>query len=165
MFTHTLSSLAQLEDYEWINSDHVPWKRLEKDLTECKVALMTTAGIYITEGQKPFTHIVGKENISYRAIPKMVNQSDIRVSHDGMELDDTVGRDMNVIFPIHRLHELEEEKIIAAVADEHYSTGGDIRNPRLFVTDTLPKIRAKLQESLVDTVILAPTTPLAHQLS
>ncbi len=65
--------------------------------------------------------------------------------------------DINVVYPLDRLHELVERGVIGKVASHHYSCAGNqddmVSTVRL---DTGPKAAKQLLEDGVDIVVLTP---------
>jgi len=150
-------------DYNWsVNSD-VPWKHLSKGINESKVALITTAGIYINKQQKHFNLADENGDISFREIKKTLDQSEVRIAHKDYDLKNSVQLDYNCILPIDRLMDLENESRIGATSEMHFSIMGEIRDPKPFIDETAPKIIKLLQKYLVDIVILSPVGALGHQ--
>jgi D-proline reductase (dithiol) PrdB len=85
------------------------------------VAIISTAGIH-SRGDRPFSRELGD---FYRVIPADIEANDLVMSHLSVNFDRTgFQQDWNVIFPIERLRELAEEKIIDSIADFHYSFMG-----------------------------------------
>lgn len=152
-----------LRDYSWIVNSDAPWKHLAKNLSETKVALITTAGLYNWKQTKHYN--LGEDNgdSSYREIKKEVTQQDIRVSHKDIELKNGAGLDYNCIFPLDRLLEMEKEKRISSVSEVHCSVMGEIKDPKSFIDDTVPRIIKTLQKFLVDVVVISAVGPLSHQ--
>lgn len=152
-----------LRDYSWIVNNDAPWKHLSKSLSEAKVALITTAGLYNWKQTKHYN--LGDDNgdPSYREIKKETTQEDIRVSHKDIELKNGPGLDYNCIFPLDRLLEMEKEKRISSASEVHFSVMGEIKDPKGFIDDTVPRMIKSLQKFLVDAVIISAVGPLSHQ--
>lgn len=154
-----------LRDFPWVVNSDVPWKHLGKDVSECKVALLTTAGLYQHKLQKHFNLADETGDSSFREIKKGVLQDELRVSHRFIDLRESAGVDFNCIFPMDRLTEMEKEKRISAVSEVHFSLMGEIRDPKSVIEDSVSKIIKQLQKFLVDVVILSPVGPLGHQVA
>lgn len=94
--------------------------------------------------------------MDYRVIPGDVKAGDLVMSHLSVNYDRSgFQADWNVAFPLDRLEELVQDKIIGAVAAFHYSFMGAI-SP---VTRYEPKARelaGLLKEDQVDAVLLTP---------
>jgi D-proline reductase (dithiol) PrdB len=152
-----------LRDYSWIVDNDAPWKHLSKSLSESKVALITTAGLYNWKLTKHYNLADDNGDISFREFKKDVTQADVRVSHKDIELKNGPGLDYNTVFPLDRLLELEKEKRISSVSEVHFSVMGEIKDPKLLIDNSVPKIIKLLQKFLVDVVIISAVGPLSHQ--
>ena len=97
----TYSSLGYGE-YRWAhNEDAPPWAPLTKPLSESRVGLIASGGVYV-EGQVAFTH---KDDVTHREIPMDVQVADLRVTHFAFD-QTNARRDPNCIFPIDPLRAL-----------------------------------------------------------
>ena len=152
-----------LRDYTWIVNNDAPWKHLSKSLSEAKVALITTAGLYNWKLTKHYNLADDNGDSSFREIKKEITQDDIRISHKDIELKGGAGLDYNCIFPLDRLLELEKEKRISSVSEVHFSVMGEIKDPKNLTDNSIPKIIKLLQKFLVDAVIISAVGPLSHQ--
>ncbi len=152
-----------LRDYSWIVNKDAPWKHLSKTLNESKVALITTAGLYNFKVTKHYNLADENGDSSFREIKKETTSAEIRVSHKDIELKSGAGLDPNCIFPLDRLLELEKEKKISSASEVHFSVMGEIKDPKSFLDNTVPKVIKQLQKFLVDAVIISAVGPLSHQ--
>ncbi|MBX6377450.1 MAG: hypothetical protein IRY95_02785 [Clostridia bacterium] len=130
-------------------------------LSEARVSLLTTAGLYLRDSQPPFDLERERRepfwgDPTYRVIPRTARTADIGVAHLHINPDDIL-RDMNVALPIEVFAELERDGVIGSLADRHYSfmgyQGGDI-GPWRDVYG--PELARLLREDGVDLLILAP---------
>ena len=136
--------------------DSTPWVPLSKDLSQSKVALITTAGLHV-RGDKPFISDFKGGDPSFRVIPSNTSPADILQSHVSNGFDHTgFYKDMNIAFPIDRLRELVDRGVIGSVSDNYYSFMGAIRNPRRVVDDTGPQVAQLLKDEGVDVAFLVP---------
>ena len=136
--------------------ESTPWVPMKKDLSQCKLALVTSAGLHLRE-DKPFVTDLEGGDPSYRVIPSSTKPSDILQSHVSIGFDHTgIYRDMNVAFPIDRVRELAQQGTIGSVAQNHYSFMGALRDPRRVVQQTGPEVAERLKEDGVDLVLLTP---------
>ena len=98
-----------------LESDSSPWTPWRKELAESKLALVSTAGLHL-RGDKPFQG----GDPSFRAIPSSANASDVIQSHVSIGFDHTgFYRDINLAFPIDRLRELEEQRVIGSLSRDY----------------------------------------------
>ena len=143
----------QYQTMKMPDAGEVPWATLSKPLSECKVALVTTGGVYM-EGQKPYTE---RGEATYRQIPGDARTEDFRIWHPGYDYGPAT-QDINCIFPIDRFRELEREGIIGSLADTHYSFMGLIPEPtEELIPETAPEAARLLKKDGVDAVFLAST--------
>ena len=147
--------------FPFYSPSRVPWASLEKPLNEARVALITTAGLYLT-GQEPFDMGNLRGDLSYRTFPSTVAQEDIRLSP--VQFDSSqIEKDFNVVFPLTRLKELEREGVIGEVAPHHFSFLGYITNRAALVSRSLKKLVKKLKADAVDAVLLIPACVVCNQ--
>jgi Glycine/sarcosine/betaine reductase selenoprotein B (GRDB) len=91
---------------------------LRKPLSECKVVLLTTGGVHM-RGDKAFNL---NSDSTFRVIPRNAQPDDLAISHQAYDRTDAL-KDINLVFPIERLRELEAKHVIGRLADEHYGFG------------------------------------------
>ena len=127
-----------------------PWAE-GPPLNRRRVAMITTAGLHM-RSDRPFQ--MGQPDL-YRVIPGYADNSDLVMSHGAASFDRTgYQRDLNVVFPIDRLRELEEEGMIGSLADFHYSFGTPLT---LVQSETAAKeLGNLLKKDTVDAVLLFP---------
>ena len=136
--------------------DHTPWVPLSKDLSQSKVALISTAGLHV-RSDKPFVSDFKGGDPSFRVIPSNTSPADILQSHVSIGFDHTgFYRDMNIAFPIDRLRELVERGVIGSVSENYYSFMGALRDPRRVVDDTGPQVAQFLKDDGVEVAFLVP---------
>ena len=131
--------------------DRRPWVRCGP-LERLRIAIVTTAGLHRRE-DRPFADGAGAAD--YRVIPGNVAANELVVSHLSVNFDRTgFQQDMNVVFPLDRLHELSRERIVGGVGDYHYSFMGAAPHEQLE-----PKARTLaglLKKDHIDAVLLTP---------
>ena len=66
--------------YRYRRYDTTPHTPLQRPLTECRVALATTAGLY-TASQEPFDDHFRGGDYSYREIPNTVDVQGLTIAH------------------------------------------------------------------------------------
>lgn len=136
-----------------------PWTPLEKPLSACTVALISSGGVSLTTDQ-PFDQEGERQNPwwgdpSYRRIPHDTTEKDIIISH--LHINPQYAyKDLNCMFPLQRLQELELLGEIGQSAPTHYSIMGYILRPDTLIHETTPKLIADLHAEEVDAVVLVP---------
>ena len=143
--------------------DTAPWTPLAKPLSDCRVALISTGGVYV-DGDDP----LGSDSLSQEeaidqideffrrppvlsVIPRDVEPDRIRVRHPGYDIRGAL-KDYNVIFPIDRLSELEAEGVFGELAEDNYSFVGATSQMRLL--QTAPGWIERLKKNEIDAALL-----------
>ena len=143
-----------LKRYPSIIPDDIPWTTYTGKPSEQTFALVTSAGLYLKDRQPAFETASIHGDPSLRKIPKTVQQAEIGIAH--AHYDHSLAKqDINIIFPIHRLIELENEGIVGRVANIHYSCSY-VNNVVPLVTETIPKMISRIKADGVDVVLLVP---------
>jgi D-proline reductase (dithiol) PrdB len=146
----------------WIGREHprlIPWAPLKKPLSECVVAVFSTAGISCKQ-DRAFDMEGERQNPwwgdpSFRAIPNTATEQDVRINH--LHVDTSYAeRDLDCIFPLRRLLEFEHGGEVGRSAPSHYSIMGYILDPRVLLSETMPSIIRRLKDESVDAVVLIP---------
>jgi D-proline reductase (dithiol) PrdB len=142
--------------YEPWKSADIPWTPVTKALAASTVALVTTAGVHHRE-QEPFDMKDHDGDPSFRVIDFRKPLSSLMITHDYYDHTDA-DKDINVVFPIVRLKEFEQEGRIGRVADLHYSFMGHIvgRHIPTLITKTATEVAGRLKKEHVDIVLLTP---------
>lgn len=138
----------------------IPWTPVSKPLAECKVALLSTAGLSM-KGDEPFDMEYERQNPtkgdgSWRRLQGDVTTGGVEANH--LHIDTAyIDRDLNVALPVDRLRELADEGVIGAVAESHYSIMGFQGNdPRRLVNESAPAIAEAMRSEEVDLALLTP---------
>lgn len=119
-------------------------------LTKRRVALITTAGLH-RRGDAPF----GVGAADYRVVPSGIPANELVMSHISTNFDRSgFQQDWNVVFPLDRLWELAEEKVIGSVAGYHYSFMGATDPVRM--ESAARGLARILKNDGVDAVLLVP---------
>lgn len=139
-----------------MESDDVPWAEVSKPLKESNFAIVTTAGIH-HRAQQPFDMEDGNGDPSFRILDAETIEADYTITHDYYDHKDA-RQDLNVVFPIARLKEMNAAGCIGTVAAQHISFMGHIDGPhvRTLIHETAPKAADLLKKEKVDAVLLTP---------
>ncbi len=115
-----------------------------------RVALLSTAALSL---RSDAVFVLGATG--FRVIPGDVDAGDVVMTHTSVNFDRTgFQQDLNVCFPIERLHELAADGIIGSVANFHFSLSG-ARHPEELKDSADSMAKAMLADG-VDTVLLVP---------
>jgi D-proline reductase (dithiol) PrdB len=148
-FGHWMSKLVALPQLKRLATGRIPWTPLRKPLSESKVVLISTGGVHL-ESDPPF-NLNGDP--SFRVIPKETEPADIAISHQAYDRTDAL-RDINLVFPIERLRELEAEHVIGSLADEHYGFG--LMPSAKGLMSAIQEVAQRISDAVVDLALLVP---------
>jgi len=132
--------------------DKAPWAPFAKPLSEARIAVLSTGGIYV-EGQAPFDTT---GDWSFREIPLDSPAGSFRVAHTHYDITG-VAEDVDAVLAIHRLLELEAEGVIGEAVSPTYSFMGYIPDPSGLIEATAPEVGERLKEAKVDGAVIGTT--------
>ena len=129
---------------------------MHKKLSDCVVALITTAGLSLPE-QPPFDTSNKRGDSSFREFPGDVSPQKLEMNHRSWTFDQTgILKDRNLVLPVDRLYEMRERGEIGAIAPHHYSFMGSIVAPSKLIKEGAPEVARRLVHDGVDVVLLTP---------
>jgi D-proline reductase (dithiol) PrdB len=143
------------EDYRGF----IPWTPMSKPLSQSTLALVTSAGISL-KTDPPFDMEREKReptwgDRSFREIPRGTTEKDIEVNH--LHINTTyIKQDINVILPLARMAEFEQEKIIGRLSPTAYSFYGFQWQNSDFLKEAIEPISKKMKLEGVEAVLLTP---------
>ncbi len=138
--------------YNWVvNATPAPWAPLGKPLSQCRLGLAASGGIY-RAGQVAFHY---KDDTSVRDIPADVDSNELRATHFAYDLSDA-RTDPNVVFPIDTLRRLVREGFLGGLAARFHTFMGGIYSARRVTEQLAPDLLARFKEDAVDAVLLVP---------
>ena len=149
-------SFIPKEDFQGL----IPWTPLAKPLSRTSFALITSAGISL-KTQPPFDMDRERREATwgdptYRAIPRGTTERDIDVNHLHINTG-YILQDMNVIFPLALMAELEKEGMIGRLAPTSYSFYGFQFQGTGFLQTAIAPVAEKMKDEGVEAVLLTPT--------
>jgi len=140
------------KEYNWVvHRDTAPWTPLSKPLSQCRLGMVASGGIYVT-GQEAFHY---KDDTSIREIPADADTKDLRATHFAYDLTDA-RTDPNVVFPIDTLRRLVREGFLGGLASRFHSFMGGIYSSRRVAEELAPRLTGRFREDGVDAVLLVP---------
>ncbi|HXC78020.1 MAG TPA: hypothetical protein VNU19_13315 [Candidatus Acidoferrum sp.] len=137
------------------------WAPFEKRLQDSRIALLTSAGVYVKKSQSPFD--LDRERAhpewgdpSWRAIPAVVDGADVGVAHLHINDEDLLA-DLEIALPAGLLEQLAADRVIGSAAAEHISVMGyQERSLEGWRDQTAGEVAAHLRSRGVNGLILAP---------
>jgi len=135
-------------------TDLVPLAPLRVPLAQARLTFVSTAGVQ-PKGTLPFdvAHPVG--DYTFRAVPSDSRPEDLEI-HQLKYPTDGAHRDLNVIFPIERLQELRDERVVGGLTDSFFSFIGYNMDPGLLERTLAEDLAQAVQDQQADLALLAP---------
>lgn len=137
----------------------IPWTPFAKPLNSATLALVTSAGISL-KTDPPFDMEREKREAiwgdrSYRQLPRDTGENEIDVNHLHINTG-YIKQDINVMLPLNRMAELEEEGVVGRLADTAYSFYGFQFENTDFLTEAIEPMSKQMKDEQVDGVFLTP---------
>jgi D-proline reductase (dithiol) PrdB len=150
--------------YEWAHYASVPLHPLGKPLSQCRVALVTTAAPYQPDkgDQGP--------GAPYNAAAKFyqvysldtASDHDLRISHIAIDRLHTTAEDPGTYFPLPALREAAVRGRVGSLAPRFHGLPTN-RSQRTTIEVDCPDVLARCKEDGVDAALLVPNCPVCHQ--
>lgn len=120
-------------------------------LSEARVAIVTTAALRRSDDP-----VWGRGDESFRVLPDAARN--LTVGHVSPNWDRSgLATDLNVAYPVDRLHELAADGVIGSVAPNHISFHGVIEGTLATIRfDSGPAAARRLRDDGVDVALLTP---------
>jgi len=145
-----------LKAYPWRKIDPVPLAPRKRPLSECRLALVSTAA-FVLPGQAPFDESIRGGDFSFREIAGDADVRQLIESHRSESFDHAgIHQDSNLAFPIDRARELAERGRVGSLNRRHLSFMGSITAPGRLIKQTAPTAARLLVEDTVDVALLVP---------
>jgi D-proline reductase (dithiol) PrdB len=121
-------------------------------LSQMTIALVTTAGVRLRM-QPPFNHDGG--DASFRLIPDNAPAEELVPDHTHYDTSHAE-TDINCIFPLPILRQLQQEGFLGKVSPAHVGVMGYIRDTERLISQSIPALIRELVKAKVDGVLLSP---------
>ena len=141
--------------YKWTVNSSAPLHQLTKPLDQCTVSLLVSGGV--SQCSMPAFNPDARNDHRLDSINKNVDSTDFQI-HDSYYDHSDAESDINCIFPIDRLRELESSGEIGAVAARVWSGFmGRIYNRSKIFEESGPAFADALAADEVDLLIASPS--------
>lgn len=145
-----------MQAYPYRRVDWRPGARLEKPLSQARIAVVTTAAFYRPD-QERFDETLRGGDWSYRELTLDTDLPTLGIAHKSDAFDHSgIERDKNLALPLDRLRELASQNSISQPSHRHFSFMGSITAPGRLIENSAPEVAAKLRDDAVDAVLLTP---------
>lgn len=147
---------AFLKAYRWRRIDPVPWTEPTKPLSECRLALVSSAGLTLP-GDDGFDSSIRGGDSSFRVIPAETEARALEDHHRSSSYDHAgIQQDPNLAFPVDRVRELAASGRIGSAAPRHLSFMGSVTAPGRLMRNVAPEAADALVSDQVDVALLVP---------
>ena len=131
----------------------VPFTPFERELAKSNIAIVTAAGVHLRE-QEPFNIADEMGDLTFRIIQPDADSAELKVTHHHYDHADA-DADINVVFPLDLLRELEADKVIGGLARKHIGYMGYTMQLKAMYEGTASEIANEIDKgSRADAVIL-----------
>lgn len=151
------------KNFKFVDNRNIskPLTVLSKPLSESKVAIITSAGLYKTE-ETAFDTDALLGDTSYRRIHKSDDLSTLNIAHTHYD-HKFIKEDINTVYPIKHMEQLVDNKKLGSIADINYSFCGFVLDTEKLIVETAEGILEDLKENNVQVALLAPVWPVCNQ--
>jgi hypothetical protein len=136
-----------VQPYAWAHFQEVPFTPLGKDLSQCRIGLVTTAGREKVEANVPIER-------EFYAQPSAPPPAALFTSHLFWDKKATHTDDPDSYLPLNRLAEYAAQKRIASISPRFYGAPTDYSQGRT-VNSVAPQILEWCRQDGVDAVLLS----------
>ena len=146
-----------LQFYPWRDCSPKNSIDLNKKLSECRVAIVSSAGLIVENEQEPFDSKIEMGDASFRVIPSNINSDDLGEYHRSNTFDHSgIKSNPFSAMPIPHLLDLVQEGFIGSINKRHLSLMGSIISPSKLIKETIPEIIDIFKSDKVDIAIFIP---------
>ena len=131
----------------------VPFTPFDGELSRATVAIVTAGGVHL-RSQEPFNVADELGDLTFRVIPDDVDSSQLMVTHHHYDHADA-DADINVVFPVDVLRDLQREGFIRDIAKKHVGYMGYTMQLKAMYEGTAREIANEIDKvSRADAVVL-----------
>lgn len=131
----------------------VPFTPFDRDLSKSTIAIVTAGGVHLRD-QEPFNVADELGDLGYRIIPFDVDSTQLMVTHHHYDHSDA-DQNINVVFPIDVLRDLEADGVINGIARKHVGYMGYTMQLKAMYEGTAREIANEIDKgSRADAVVL-----------
>jgi glycine/sarcosine/betaine reductase selenoprotein B len=150
--------------YRWAHHVDAPFQPLKKPLSQCRVALVTTAAPFdpARGDQGPGAKYNGGAKFYQVYDGDASKTHDLRISHIAYDRVHTSAEDSGTWFPLPQLRWLAQQRRIGEIAPRFFGAPTN-RSHRVTLETDAPDILARCRADHVDAAVLVPNCPVCHQ--
>jgi hypothetical protein len=150
--------------YVWPHYADVPFHPLAKPLSQCRIALITTAAPYQPGNgdQGPGAPYNAKAKFYTVYSADTARDPDLRISHIAIDRKHTTAEDSASYFPLNELRRQAAAGRIGSIVPRFHGAPTN-RSQRVTLDVDVPEIVARCKADDADAAILVPNCPVCHQ--
>ena len=150
--------------YEWARYAEVPFSRLARPLSACRVALITTAAPYRAECGEQGPGAPYNADAKFHAVYSgdTARDHDLRIAHVAIDRQHTSGADIGSYFPLAALRRAAAAGRIGSLAPRFHGAPTR-RSQRATLEVDAPEILARCRADAADAAVLVANCPVCHQ--
>ena len=153
----SIKEKAGISVYPWKNCKPDKMAEMNKPLSESKIAIVSSAGLYIRDEQQKFNHSIKGGDWSFRKISSNVDLKKLYDGHRSGTYDHSgIRTDPSIGMPIPQLRDLVNDEFIGSLNHRHISFMGSLLAPGRFIKYSIPEIVDLLLTDRVDCAIMVP---------
>lgn len=152
--------------YEWAHYADVPFHPLPRPLSQCRVALVTTAAPYRADAGDQGPGAPYNARAKFHSVYSLdaASDHDLRISHVAIDRQHTTAEDPGTYWPLAALRRACAAGRIGSVAPRFHGAPTD-RSQRATLQVHAPGIVARCRADGADAAILVPNCPVCHQVT
>ncbi|MCP3853600.1 MAG: hypothetical protein GY745_01330 [Actinomycetia bacterium] len=140
--------------YQWTINQDAPLTAPTKPLSECRVSMLTSGGV--AHCSMPEWDAFATNDFRLDEVDPTSTSGDFTVNDSYYDTTDA-SVDVNCVFPIDRLRELDEQGVVGSVADRLWSGFmGRIYSRTKILEESAPALAQELHDDEVDLFLLVP---------
>lgn len=157
-------ALGYGQPYEWAHYAAVPFRTLGKPLSECRVAIITTAAPYQPDrgNQGPGAPYNAAAKFYSVFSADTADEPDLRIAHVAIDRKHTTAEDLGSYFPLIALRKAAISGRIGSLAPRFHGLPTN-RSHRVTLEVDCREIVARCKADAADAAILVPNCPVCHQ--
>ena len=150
--------------YEWARYAEVPFSRLARPLSACRVTLITTAAPYRADCGEQGPGAPYNADAKFHAVYSgdTARDHDLRIAHVAIDRQHTSGADIGSYFPLAALRRAAAAGRIGSLAPRFHGAPTR-RSQRATLEVDAPEILARCRADAADAAVLVANCPVCHQ--
>lgn len=147
-------------EYAFEQTEPTPWTPLRRPLSECRISLVTTAGLRLNR-QLQFAADRRTGSAEYRELSVYLSPSDLAFDFTNYDPSAAI-QDINSLVPLDRLREFTDEGRMAGITETFYSFFG-LCSDTVLLRKNVRTVAARIKEQGSDVVLVLTANLVCNQ--